>query len=313
MSLQELSDFRELITQEMKRRFEQHLGLVFTDVVGSTAYIAEHGDVAGRALLQRHHAVLDRALETVGGRVVDTAGDGAFCVTDSPLDGAKALMLFQQLVLEDNNNVPEAHHLQVRSGMHWGTVLADDQHVSGESVHAAARIAASADAGEIRLSDATFRELPTGLRLVCRHLGAASFKGLADPVDVMMLDWRNPGLFPTKVEIVETGETKPIPFKHRIAFGRLAVFEGHPANDIVLEHPDSALANRVSRWHFVLEMTVEGYMLRPLGRALTEVDGVRVAEGQKTCIRPGSVVCLSNVLTLRFAEPEIDDATVLED
>ena len=160
LSLQQLVELRDQIARTLKRRFERSLALFFTDVVGSTAYVAKHGDVAGRELLQRHHSLVDRVLAEVEGRLVDTAGDGAFCVAESVTQGARALVRLQQLLLDDNREVDPQHRLQVRSGLHWSPVLVDRQFVTGESVHLAARIASTAEAGEIRLSQDAFQELP---------------------------------------------------------------------------------------------------------------------------------------------------------
>ena len=54
------------------------------------------------------------------------------------------------------------HQLQVRVGMHWGPVLSDGEAVSGDAVNLCARVAASAEPGEIRLTREVFLELGRG-------------------------------------------------------------------------------------------------------------------------------------------------------
>src|SRR5262245_6616969 len=78
MSLTEMIRLREQLSETLLRRFERSLALAFTDVVGSTAYFAEFGDEAGRGLMQRHLDLLLQILPAYEGRIVDTAGDGAF-------------------------------------------------------------------------------------------------------------------------------------------------------------------------------------------------------------------------------------------
>jgi class 3 adenylate cyclase len=58
--------------------------ILFTDIVGSTRLAADHGDLAWRDLLERHHALVRSELARFRGREVDTAGDGFLAVFDGP-------------------------------------------------------------------------------------------------------------------------------------------------------------------------------------------------------------------------------------
>ena len=62
MSLGDFIRHQDRVARELKRRFERDVALMFTDVVGSTAYFERHGDAAGRALVQRHLDLLEVAL-----------------------------------------------------------------------------------------------------------------------------------------------------------------------------------------------------------------------------------------------------------
>ena len=141
-----------------------------------------------------------------------------------------------------------------------------------------------------------------------------SLKGIHERVEIFLLDWRDTSRMPTAVEIVECGELHRVPCQTRVRLGRLDEHDGKRANDIVLVHPDADLARRISRWHAELEMTEDGYMLRAVGRAATEVNRHPLAEGERALVRPGTVVQLGNVLTLRFLVPEAgQDSTVVAD
>jgi class 3 adenylate cyclase len=89
----------EQITREVKRFLEGIWGrgkwdvfetdrvlatVLFTDIVGSTAKLAELGDRGWRDLLQKHHALVRRQLVRFSGREIDTAGDGFFASFDGP-------------------------------------------------------------------------------------------------------------------------------------------------------------------------------------------------------------------------------------
>jgi class 3 adenylate cyclase len=309
LSLAELVELRDRVARELTQRFEQRLALVFTDVVGSTAYLARHGDVAGRELLHRHHRLLERVIGEVGGRIVDTAGDGSFCTVEDIRDGATALVRFHNAVLEDNAGVDPVHRLRVRSALHWAPVLVDGRYVTGEAVHASARLCDAAGPGEIRISETAFRALPSMLKPLCRAVGDIDARGFDRPLSNLVLDWRDPRRMPTVLEVFETGLEVVIPFSDLVTVGRLAEAVGRPANDIVIELPNPDLARRISRWHLELDLTPDGYLLRPVGRALTEIGGKAVEPGTTRLIRPGDEVRLAKVATLRFAAPKLDAGT----
>jgi class 3 adenylate cyclase len=65
--------------------------VLFTDIVNSTAHIAELGDAGWRSLLETHHALVRRQLARHRGRELDTAGDGFFATFDGPARGTVRL------------------------------------------------------------------------------------------------------------------------------------------------------------------------------------------------------------------------------
>ena len=91
LGLTEIIRLQNRLSEILRRRFTRSLALCFTDIVGSTAYFARFGDEAGRRLQQRHFDLLERAIGAGGGRVIDTAGDGAFSCFPSVEAGAGAL------------------------------------------------------------------------------------------------------------------------------------------------------------------------------------------------------------------------------
>ena len=302
LTLTEMIRLRETLSEDIQRRFERRMAVAFSDVVGSTTYFARFGDNAGRALQQRHLDLLSAGLAEAEGRIVDTAGDGAFLCFPSVDQAVLALGGHQARVVQSNETRPAEHHLQVRVGVHFGPVLIDSQVVSGDAVNLCARVTATADASTIRLTKAAFGELSSARRQRCRALGAIDLKGIAEPVDVLELDWRDPVDFPTLVFIEETKTRFQLPQKDTITFGRLPEHDGVRANDIVLSHPDVAILARISRWHFELRRQADGYYLRPLSeQQTTEIDGVRIARGESGIVRPGARVRVGDVLTLVFS------------
>ncbi len=306
LSLTDFIALQEEISRELRQRFEKRLALVFADVVGSTAYFERYGAAAGTGLLQRFYRLLEECMAPYMGRLVDTAGDGAFVTFTQALLAAVAMIDLQNKVMADNEQVAPEHRLSLRIGIHYGLVLTDGEVVRGDAVNLAARICSACEPDEIRVSEELAYTLPPNLRLRCRTLPAQELKGIPQPVTLSRLEWRDPAIFPSRVQVRETGQQHDIPNGETVRFGRLDVHQGRPANEVVLSHPDPAQARRISRWQFELRRRSDGYQLVPVSRAPTELDGQVVPMGQQRALRAGSTVKLSRVLTLDFLAEELD-------
>jgi hypothetical protein len=238
-----------------------------------------------------------------GGRVVDTAGDGALTCFPTVDAAIEALIALQKRVAAGNATRREEEHLTLRIGLHFGRVLTDGTVVTGDPVNLASRITSSCEAGEIRLSGAAFQELSNRHRVGCRSVGAVTLKGIPDPIDLMVLTWQEPDPFPSFVRVDETGVSYQLPAKDTITFGRLKDHDGRPANDIVLDPPNPDQAVLISRWQFELRRRFDGMKLRALSDQVTEVDGQVVPKGFEVPVTPKSVVRVARIMTLRFIGP----------
>jgi class 3 adenylate cyclase len=301
LSMTEIIRLQNLLSKELKVRFEKQLALGFSDIVGSTPYFARFGDEAGRRLQQRHFDFIHQAAVPAGGRVVDTTGDGAFLVFPKVEAVAGAFIDLQKEISKDNVTRSRDQQLELRLGFHFGPVLTDGKDVTGDAVNLAARVAASGAPGEIRLTREAFHEFSSlSYRLSSRALGPLTLKGIPRPVELMSLEWRDRNLFPDSVRIKETGLEILLPGHDTITFGRLKENDGRPANDVVLSLSNDAETRKISRWHFELRRYPDGFMLRPLSDQITEVDGVAIEKGTEVPIKPGSVARLGRVATLEF-------------
>ena len=308
LTMTEFIRLQNQLQEELTRRFERPALLVFSDIVGSTAYFSRFGDAAGRQLQQLHLDLLAACIGSSGGRIVDTAGDGAFLVFPGAEAAVAALIALQQALATANATRGRQHQLQLRIGVHWGPVLTDGQTVSGDSVNLCARVAASAEGGEIRLTRPVFHELGREHRITCRPLGSQPLRDYAAGVELMLLDWRDASAFPRSLHIEETGEQIRLPGQDIIAFGRLPENDGVRANDVVLSHPDPALARQISRWHFELRRFDNGLRLHALSGSDTVVDGQRVDKANPVVVQAGTRIRVADALTLCLLGNQREDA-----
>jgi class 3 adenylate cyclase len=298
LSMTEIIRLQSLLQQELTRRFERPMVLAFSDIVASTPYFARFGDAAGRQLQQLHIDLLNECLSAQQGRIVDTAGDGAFLAFPTADSATQALIDFQKLISRENAKRARDHQLQVRIGVHLGPVLTDGVVISGDSVNLCSRVATAAMIGEIRLTREVFQELALAHRLNCRPVGLVDLKGISQKVELLVLDWLDHSIFPTQVRIEETNEELSLPQQDIISFGRLREHEGTLANDVVLVPTNPLHARKISRWHFELRRLPDGFRLRPISEGATEVNGELITKGSDVMVKPGAIIRVARVLTL---------------
>ena len=145
--------------------------VLFTDIVGSTERAAAIGDRRWREMLETHHRTVRRELERFRGNEIDTAGDGFMASFDGP---ARAIRCARAI-----ENATKAVGLDVRAGVHTGECERLGDKLSGIAVHIAARVAASARAGEVVVSQ-TVKDLVAGSGIEFDDRGVHELKGVPD-------------------------------------------------------------------------------------------------------------------------------------
>ena len=148
--------------------------VLFTDIVGSSARASELGDARWRELLQAHHELVRKQLIRFRGRELDTAGDGFFASFDGPARAVRCACAISDAVRELG--------LEVRAGLHTGECELIEGKVGGVAVHIGARVAGSAQPGEVRVSS-TVKDLVAGSGLEFEDRGVHELKGIPG-------DWR---------------------------------------------------------------------------------------------------------------------------
>ncbi len=143
--------------------------ILVTDIVGSTERAAELGDRAWSELLDRHHSIVREQLRAFRGDEIDTAGDGFLATFDGPGRAIRAALAIRDRLLDGE--------IRVRCGLHTGECERLEGKIAGIAVHVAARIADTAEPGEIRVSG-TVRDLVAGSGIEFSDRGTAALKGV---------------------------------------------------------------------------------------------------------------------------------------
>ncbi len=166
--------FEEMVTgQRAEPDRDRVLATVlFTDIVSSTELAAERGDAAWRDVLDRHDAVVRRAVETHRGVLVKSTGDGAL----ARFDGPGRAVACARAIGDDVAGLG----LLMRAGAHTGEVELRGDDIGGIAVHIASRVAGLASPGEVLVSR-TVKDLTAGSGLTFEDRGEHALKGVPDP------------------------------------------------------------------------------------------------------------------------------------
>ncbi len=143
--------------------------VLFTDIVDSTAKLAEMGDKRWKELIREHHALIRRHLVRFRGREIDTAGDGFFASFDGPARAIRCAVALIEAVRELG--------IEIRAGLHTGECEVVEGKIGGIAVHIGARVAGQAEAGEVLVSS-TVKDLVAGSGIRFEERGTAELKGL---------------------------------------------------------------------------------------------------------------------------------------
>src|SRR5438105_732692 len=129
------------------RRTDRALAtILFTDIVGSTERAASLGDAAWRGVREAHDELLRSHIESFGGQLIETAGDGALATFNGP-----ARAIYCACGIRD---AAASLGVSIRAGLHTGEIELMNEGISGLAVHIGARVAALADADEVLVSAA---------------------------------------------------------------------------------------------------------------------------------------------------------------
>jgi class 3 adenylate cyclase len=159
---------------------------MFTDIVGSTDLIGTIGDEAWEDVVRWHDETMRALIGSHRGDLVHSTGDGFFATFGDPTAAISCAVAIQKKFAEHRRRHGFAP--PVRIGLHSAeaTRIADDY--AGLGVHAAARVGALAEGGEIV---ATVSTLPTDTNAIAvSNERDVSLKGIEQPLRVASIDWR---------------------------------------------------------------------------------------------------------------------------
>jgi class 3 adenylate cyclase/ribosome-associated toxin RatA of RatAB toxin-antitoxin module len=194
--LMTLPTFQSLFSAEaLAPGVELHIrrvGLLFTDLAGSTALYERVGDARAFRLVTEHFAILRQAIEAAGGAVIKTIGDAIMAAFPDGRSGIEAALAIQRdiLQLDPRDSGVDPSRL-VKVGVHSGPCFAVTQNERldyfGTAVNVAARAQHEARGGEIVLTQEAFAECAALLDGHTVERFSVELRGITGPVPLIRI------------------------------------------------------------------------------------------------------------------------------
>ncbi len=143
--------------------------VLFTDIVDSTRKAAEAGDRQWRQWLDEHDRIARQAVEKHRGHWIKSTGDGLLATFDGPGRAVRCALALGPAMRPTG--------LSLRAGLHTGEIELRGDDVGGLAVHAASRVMAQSEPGEVWVSRVV-TELTAGAGLKFAERGVRDLKGL---------------------------------------------------------------------------------------------------------------------------------------
>lgn len=158
LSLQEFRDLfsEEYIGADVKLAVGEQT-LLFTDVVGSTAFYASRGDPAAFVEIKKHFDEVFAIVANNRGAVVKTIGDAVMATFVNPVDAVRASQQIHQTFHPARADTPIRLRISLNTGPCIAVRLNANADFFGGTVNIAAKLQALAEGYQIAMSEATYR------------------------------------------------------------------------------------------------------------------------------------------------------------
>lgn len=153
-------DFRDLFSEDYIGA-DVRLGigeqtLLFTDVVGSTAFYVERGDPAAFVEIKRHFDEVFAIVAAHRGAVVKTIGDAVMATFGDPVDAVRASRKIHDAFHPARADTPIRLRISLNTGPCIAVRLNANADFFGGTVNLAAKLQALAEGHQIAMSEATY-------------------------------------------------------------------------------------------------------------------------------------------------------------
>ena len=248
---------------------ELELAILFVDVCDSTRLYESRGNVRAAEVIGLLLGRLEKEVAGNRGRVVKSLGDGLMCVFPDPelacraATGMMTVAAFSKL--EDSSGAA----LNLRVGVHFGSVVTSGGDVFGDAINVASRVEAMASPSEILVTEAATNRLPEHLRANCRLIDTTRVRGKTAAIRIFALHEHSSDHSVIERTVIGTTLTREaIPeanFSLRVIYRNQQRVVGIRAPKLTIGRHESCdivvLSPLASRQHGAVEFSRESFVL----------------------------------------------------
>jgi adenylate cyclase len=161
--------------------------IMFTDMVELSTEV-RRDEVLNNELREEHGRLVRGLLSGHGGREIKRLEDGFLVEFDGALPAVACALELQSALNARNECVPDERRVQLRIGIHLGSVVHQDGDVFGEGVNLAARLESLARPGTLYVSEPVARQVRSQVEAAMVRLGRGDLKKIRLPVAVYRID-----------------------------------------------------------------------------------------------------------------------------
>jgi class 3 adenylate cyclase/pSer/pThr/pTyr-binding forkhead associated (FHA) protein len=175
----ELERCRELVT------------VLFVDIVDSTRFYNDHGDVAGLVMVRKCLELLMPSIERRQGTVIKTLGDAILARFGDAEPAVRCAIEMQRSVAERNRGRAPNDEIHVRVAINLGLALVMGNDVFGDVVNVASRIESATERDEILISPSAYEKIQHLDDIpVYKKASGVELKGKQGKLDLYAVVWR---------------------------------------------------------------------------------------------------------------------------
>jgi class 3 adenylate cyclase/DNA-binding MarR family transcriptional regulator len=167
-----------MVKVDSASKTQRRLAAILSADVEGYARLMNADEGATLNLLSAHRDITDRLIAGQGGRIANTAGDSILAEFPSAVDALQCALDILERIGAVNREIPEAHRVIFRIGLHVGEVMVRDGDMFGDGVNIAARLQGLARPGSVCLSEAAHQFVHRALPLSFEDLGSQKIKNI---------------------------------------------------------------------------------------------------------------------------------------
>lgn len=165
--------------------------ILCADVKGYS-HLMEVDEGATVRTLTSHWHLIEGLIDSHGGRIVSTAGDGFLAEFGSVVDAINCAVAMQHKLAEENAALSGDSRLEFRMGVNLGDIIIQEKTVYGDGVNIAARLESLAKPGSICISGGVYDQVKRKLPFAYEDAGVQTLKNIVEPVHVYHISVSEP-------------------------------------------------------------------------------------------------------------------------